>query len=235
MTDTFRGVIVFGGPSLPGEVHLRTYDVRPPVHRGALDALDQTDPSIVVVLDGAFLHLPPTTHAEFLRCLERHAVVGAASIGALRATELRQYGMIGMGTAYRAFLQGVLKDDSELALSCCPFSFKAQSVPLIHVRRLLALAIDCGISKAAASEFLTTASAIPFLERNEKRLLQDWSRLKLADTQTLARFLSDPQIELKRHDAVGAITFALMLSRGSHANQTFTKVPIFVDGEVIAV
>ena len=42
--------------------------------------------------------------------------MGASSMGALRAAELSQFGMVGIGEVYQAFKLGRLEDDDEVAI-----------------------------------------------------------------------------------------------------------------------
>ena len=69
-------------------------------------------------MDGVFERVPAVWHKEILFALsEGIHVYGAASMGALRAAELDRFGMRGVGEVYRAYADGVLEDDDEVAVA----------------------------------------------------------------------------------------------------------------------
>src|SRR5699024_12171240 len=71
----------------------------------------------IAVVDGVFGNQPAVWHKEILFALAQGCtVIGAASMGALRAVELAPYGMIGVGAIYRLYRRGAIVDDAEVAL-----------------------------------------------------------------------------------------------------------------------
>src|SRR4051794_18593554 len=98
-------VCLFVGPSLPAaEIRARFAAVDadlwllPPAQRGDVLRLLTSRPDVVGILDGYFFHVPSLLHREIILALEQGArVLGAASLGALRAAELDTYGMEGVG------------------------------------------------------------------------------------------------------------------------------------------
>ena len=94
-------IIIFTGPSLhPRDAKkILDADYRPPVGRGdILNALEDT-PDIIGIIDGVFHQKPAVSHKEILKALHLEVkIVGGASMGALRASELDDWGMIGVGT-----------------------------------------------------------------------------------------------------------------------------------------
>jgi hypothetical protein len=59
---------------------------------------------IVIIIDGLFYHTAPVRHKEILILLAQGVtVIGAASMGALRAAELHPYGMTGVGSIFDAY------------------------------------------------------------------------------------------------------------------------------------
>ena len=98
-TSPSARTIVFSGPSL-AEAELRQFSTAshaPPIKRGDLATVD--DYEIVVILDGEFGQSESVSPKEILASIERgKTVIGAASMGALRASELDRDGMIGAGS-----------------------------------------------------------------------------------------------------------------------------------------
>ncbi|MEM0446076.1 MAG: TfuA-like protein, partial [Candidatus Nitrosocaldus sp.] len=92
-------MIVFLGPSLSREKAksiLPDAEYRPPARKG--DLLRVGSNSIVGLIDGVFLQdYPPTPIEVYTAIAKGVKVLGAASIGALRAVELERLGMVGIG------------------------------------------------------------------------------------------------------------------------------------------
>ena len=143
---------VFIGPSLPlDEARLLIdADFRPPVRRGDLAALDPA--RLVVIIDGEFHQSFSVSPNEILRLLDLGGtVVGASSMGALRAAELADFGMIGLGWVFAAYYEGVIVGDDEVALAYCPFGLQALTVPVVNVRHWLGRIESAGLIDAVAS------------------------------------------------------------------------------------
>jgi len=90
-----------------------------------------------VIIDGVFHQEPAVPPREILDVLEDGAViVGASSMGALRAAECWPAGMRGVGTIYRLYRRGALKSDDEVigvlyVMSAIPDKFKDEDVELL--------------------------------------------------------------------------------------------------------
>ena len=111
---------VYLGPSLDLKTArqlLPEAHYHPPVKCGDLISLLRLSPSKIIIIDGLYETVPAAWHKEILLAMERGvAVWGAASIGALRAAELYQFGMQGFGQVYHDFKTGILNDDDEVAV-----------------------------------------------------------------------------------------------------------------------
>ena len=114
------GIHVYLGPSLDREKAkqlLPNAYYHPPVRCGDLISLLRLSPNKIIIIDGFYETVPAVWHKEILLAMESGvAVWGAASIGALRAAELYQFGMQGFGQIYHDFKSGVLSDDDEVAV-----------------------------------------------------------------------------------------------------------------------
>ena len=93
-------VVVFAGPSLTkadlaGHPDL---EMRPPVRQGDVWRATRNAPRTIAIIDGFFEGVPAVWHKEILWALhEGIPVLGASSMGALRAAEMDAFGMIGVG------------------------------------------------------------------------------------------------------------------------------------------
>jgi hypothetical protein len=135
--------VIFLGPTLSVEKakDILDADYRPPAKKGDLLQLILTDVKVVGVIDGYFLQDYPPTPIEVYNLLRKKdlVVMGSSSLGALRAVELKKFGMIGIGKIFNLFLKGVLDADDEVAVTFTGYS-EYKSDALIDIRYNLFLA-----------------------------------------------------------------------------------------------
>lgn len=102
-------IIVFAGPSLMSECcNSDLVKFLPPAKRGDIyTATKYKSCSAIVLIDGVFGDQPSVLHKEIQWALSMNIpVVGTSSIGAIRAVEMKSYGMIGLGWIYEAYNRG---------------------------------------------------------------------------------------------------------------------------------
>ena len=99
---------------------------------------------------------------------------GAASVGALRAVELERYGMRGVGEIFRAYRDGELEDDDEVAVVHIPGqTFACSSEAMVNIRSTLAAAAACGVVAEATSELLVSlAKNLFYPDRSYDRVVE---------------------------------------------------------------
>src|SRR5437879_4210760 len=106
-------------PSLPpsAATGFAGIEWRPPVRQGDIYLAALSGPAIIGIIDGYFEIVPTVWHKEILWAMDQGIhVYGGASIGALRAAELADFGMIGIGQVYEQYRAGRLMDDDEVAV-----------------------------------------------------------------------------------------------------------------------
>jgi hypothetical protein len=197
--------IVYLGPSLPGsdaEIALPGCDLRAPIRRGDLYRDRLGGGSVFVIIDGVFHQEPAVSPREIIDVLEDGAViVGASSMGALRAAECWPAGMRGVGTIYRLYRRGALLSDDEVILvySSDGSGYQPRSVPLINVRYALSRALRKGLlERPAAERIVASAQRLHFSERCWPVILANAGALDPhGELQTLVSSL-----DLKREDTV---------------------------------
>jgi hypothetical protein len=169
--------IVYLGPSLSLDSarHLLAADYRPPVRRGDLP---ERYGGTVIIIDGEFRQSLAVSPNEILRLLDRGTrVLGAASMGALRAVELGPFGMIGVGWVYDAYRCGRIQADDEVAVTYAIDGFRCLTVPLVNVRRWLELLeTSRQVDSFTARRLLACARAQFYADRAEAALLSSWER-----------------------------------------------------------
>lgn len=111
---------VYLGPSLDKKTAqhlLPDAQYHPPIKCGDLIRLLRLSPRRVMIIDGFYESVPAAWHKEILLTMQLGVeVIGAASLGALRAAELHLFGMHGIGQIYQDFKTGILTDDDEVAV-----------------------------------------------------------------------------------------------------------------------
>ena len=139
-------------------------------------------PDAIGIVDGYFAHVPSVWHKEILHALSAGIpVYGAASMGALRAAELAQFGMVGVGRIFEAYRDGVLEpfaepfeDDDEVAVLHGPpeLGYRALSEALVNIRRTLARATEHGVIAAATRDrLIREGKGLLYQERSYEAIL----------------------------------------------------------------
>ena len=175
----------------------------PPVRRGDLPKLPDTV-RMVGIIDGVFLSESAVGHREIIELLKRGVtVVGGGSMGALRAAELQDLGMIGVGRIFEMYRDGDIEGDDEVALVFDPETFEPLSEPLVNIRHFLSEAVHRGILEAAIAEsYLLRVREIYYPRRSFDLLL----RMVKEDDEDLYKdlevMLRDSSFDLKRSDSL---------------------------------
>jgi hypothetical protein len=214
--------IVFSGPSIAGaEVHrLAACTHAPPIKRGDLAAVDDYD--VFVILDGEFGQNMSVSPKEILAVLDRgKTVIGAASMGALRASELDRNGMIGVGWVYDHFRRSAVRRDADVALVYSPFDFKPMTVPMVDLEYWMEQTSAAGlISNKERALLLKLARNIFFAERTADRLMGALRHAIGGDTlDSLLAFSGGTIPNVKSIDAAEAVRLGASLAgRRQRAN-----------------
>jgi hypothetical protein len=198
-----RSTIVFVGPTLPvAEVAAALPDaiVAGPVAVGdVLELARRRSVARIAIIDGYFERMAAVWHKEILVALARGiAVLGAASMGALRAAELAPYGMVGVGAIYNAFRRGELIGDDEVAVAHLPadYGYRATSDALVNLRDGIARAPE--LSATTRARLVELARRRFYRERTWAQLLDDARDLPARQRAALAAW---PKPDRKAADA----------------------------------
>jgi hypothetical protein len=178
----------------------------PPAAQGDVLHLAKARPRAIGVIDGYFDGVPAIWHKEILWALTQGIhVFGSASMGALRAAELHQFGMRGVGRIFAAYLAGELEDDDEVAVlhGPAPAGYVTLSEPMVNIRATLEAAERAGIVSAATrAALIERGKGLFYQERTWERVLADGRAGPLAgEIQTLRAWLPSGRIDQKRRDA----------------------------------
>jgi hypothetical protein len=182
-------------------------DYRPPIKRGDLPSLsDQV--RYVGIIDGVFMNDCSVGHREIIALLKRGVtVVGGGSMGALRASELSDLGMIGVGRIFEMYSGGEIEGDDEVALIFNPETGDPLSEPLVNIRATLALAVEKDIIEADSSAQILEKVRREYYPRRSMALMLELAKdvldpVILAD---LTDFVRISNVDIKRKDALAVL------------------------------
>ena len=217
-------ILVFLGPTLrlaEAEEVLDAVYLQPAAQGDILLAAHAFRPRGIVLIDGQFEDRPAVRHKEILWAIAQGiAVIGAASMGALRAAELDDFGMLGVGLIYRWYRRYRLAchaapapDDAVAVHSAPPeLGFLPLTDALVDLQRTFSARMHRDLLTPYEREQLTTiARNMNFRERSLSAVLQaaGWQ-------QDRGKGLRDEMVRQKRHDALLALQKApeLVARRG---------------------
>lgn len=133
--------VLFVGPSLYGETpDLTGITIRPPAKQGDIAQAVLDGAVAIGLLDGFFDAVAAPWHKEILFALGRGVtMLGASSMGALRAAECAAFGMLPIGEIAEAYSSGALDDDAAVAISHGPeeLGYPPLTEPLVNVKPTL--------------------------------------------------------------------------------------------------
>lgn len=183
--------------------------LRPPVAGGDIYAAVLDGASRLAIVDGFWGDRPTVRHKEILWAMRQGVpVLGAASMGALRAAELAPFGMIGVGEIFRRYADGELTRDADVAIAHAPaaLGWHALSIAVVDVEARLRRAIAAGdvlVDEARLRTWIDAARGIPLRERTEAAVVDRWRRLDPTErpAASLMAAVAHDTFSLKRADA----------------------------------
>ncbi|MDX2758374.1 TfuA-like protein [Streptomyces europaeiscabiei] len=209
---------LFIGPTLPRSEPLLTAPEvrpRPPVRHGDLFPESVPDGDTVVIIDGVYHQAPALRHKEIIAAMGRGVrVIGAASIGALRAAELAPHGMLGVGSIYTAYVRGEIEGDDEVAVGQAPDGEEdGLTWPVVNLWNVLKMAAAAGVlSIERAAALLEALREVYYPQRTAAAVRAVCRRHGEGE---FARWLEEHRAhdqhfgDLKRADALAALRTAL--------------------------
>jgi hypothetical protein len=201
--------VIFTGNSISHEdaKKIMRVNYQPPVRRFQLERFIQKGYKVIGIIDGIFFDRAAVGHREIISALNAGVkVVGGASMGALRASELDTHGMIGVGKIYEWYRDGVIESDDEVAVSTNPDTFEPISVPLVNIRETLKAALASGvISEKEHNDLLKLAINTYYPDRSYLGLTKEGSKKGLISEEkrkTILDFCINREVDVKREDAI---------------------------------
>ncbi len=197
--------VIFVGPTLYGaDLSSADYEIRPPARQGDVYKAILDGANVIGLIDGIYEHVPAVWHKEILFGLSQGVhMLGAASMGALRAAECATYGMIGIGEIYEGFVSNRLEDDSDVAQAHAPaeMGYLPLSEPLVNVQATISRCLELDLVGREEHDALQAVARDTFFKDRTYRQL---ARRAIGDGERAERVLAllrAKNINLKLQDA----------------------------------
>lgn len=200
--------VVFAGPSLPDASEMASGDTKilPPTTQGDIMKALQDGAKAIGLIDGQFEFVAPVWHKEILYALSQGVpVLGASSMGALRAVECAAFGMIGIGQIYEDYRTGRRWDDGDVALLHAPRELKYAplSIPLVNVDATLQRAQTLGLLPQGNCESISLAARRLFFKDRTWRQVAETAGMAF---EALHAVVAEAWVDQKRLDAMELVT-----------------------------
>lgn len=204
--------VLFAGPSIHGLPRgaLHPFEARPPARRGDIAEAVKAGAERILLIDGFFGDGPTVSHKEILHALDAGVrVVGAASMGALRAAECAAFGMLGVGTIFRAYVSGRRCADSDVALLHGPpeLGYAPLTLALVDVEATLAELPDRALEPGERAALLGQARELHFGRRTWREVVAALPAARRGPAESL---LQRNMVGAKARDAAKALEWMAM-------------------------
>lgn len=178
-----------------------------PIKRGDLGHDMKENPDIIGIIDGVFHQNSSVGHKEILNVINSGVtVVGASSMGALRASELDSLGMTGIGYVYEQYATGKVASDDDVAVMLDSETLEALSEPLINMNYVFTNAVrENIITQDQKDELIKIAKSTFYPKRNYSQTLNS-SSLDDETKSNLINFIR-VSVDIKKEDAKELIRY----------------------------
>jgi hypothetical protein len=202
-------IVIYTGPSLSVEkarAILPGADYRPPIVRGDLNNLPEGT-KVVGIIDGVFYSESAIAHKEIIAVMKKGIkVYGSSSMGALRAAELAEFGMVGVGRVYACYRSGRIVKDDEVAVTFNPVTGEQIAEPLVNVRYQLKAAENEGIlTTKERHDLIEMAGRFYYPDRTYTYIIGRAVKADIISHEKAAgllEYIRDKPLSLKAEDAI---------------------------------
>lgn len=202
-------IVIYTGPSFSVEKAKAIFpdaDYRPPIVRGDLAKLPKKTVAVGII-DGVFYNETAIAHKEIIAVMKNGIkVYGSSSMGALRAAELAEFGMIGVGRIYDCYRSGRITNDDEVAVTFSPVTGEQMTEPLVNVRYQLKAAETDGIlTSKERHEIIELAGRFFYPDRTYTYIVGRAVKADIISHEKAAgllEYIRDRPVNLKAEDAV---------------------------------
>jgi hypothetical protein len=179
-------------------------ELAPPIQRGDLILAARDGIEVALVIDGFFSQRPAVTHREIGYAAAQGVIVlGAASLGAIRAAEMGPPAMFGVGAIFRRYRSGEYLEDDAIAVIHGPaeLEYRPLSEPLVNIEATLRDAYRSDVIDGGLFHRLRGAArTLHYAERSYEAAMAR-SGLGDAARQRLKQWLAAHRRDVKAEDA----------------------------------
>lgn len=202
--------ILFVGPTLHGEVRDGRLNDAPdifcrgPAAQGDVATAALDGATAIGLIDGRYENVASPWHKEFLFALsEGVCVLGAGSLGALRAAECAAFGMIGVGAIFERYLSGAMVDDSDVAQLHGPaeLDYLPLTEALVNIEETFLFLVRRGLLDARRGAQLSDVARTIFFKDLTFEAVLERAGLLGASGAELQALITRYRVDLKRRDA----------------------------------
>jgi hypothetical protein len=161
--------------------------------------------SVIGIIDGVFMGEAAVGHREIIDKLNSGVkVYGASSMGALRAAELKDFGMVGVGTIFDRYSNGDIEGDDEVALIFNPETLEPLSEPLVNIRLNLEDAVRKGLLEGSeAARIIGCLKSLYFPKRSLSMLRGCMERYLASEKNRIVSDIYEHDyVDYKKEDAI---------------------------------
>lgn len=205
-----REIIIFAGPSLNPDLKQKYPENQykgPALQGDIAHATNCSSANIFVIVDGYYKSVPSIWHKEIIYANNKgKIVVGCSSLGAIRAAELDNYGMIGRGKVYQWYKNNEITRDPDVAVAHGPKEedYISYTVPIVNIKASLKFS-DKEINEKDIEEVLQISREIFFEHRTMPSLLKRLKSSELRDKEKICYILENKYIDQKKNDCTETI------------------------------
>lgn len=224
------GVHVFIGPTIADQAAGKMIPgcfIHPPAEHGDFIRSNFSAGDVIVLIDGLYHGNQPIRHKEILDTIARGStVIGASSMGALRAAELQGFGMVGVGRIFEGFRDGRVEADDEVAvLHTEGPDWRVLSEALVNMRHTLEKARQASVVSPSEEERLLEVARSLHYPRRSWRAVEQACESDEALVQAARRIQSFERgtghaLNLKYQDACAALRYAQVITESSSPAET---------------
>jgi len=194
--------LLFAGPSLAGaDFDLGGIELRPPAAHGDVAIAVLEGAAAIGLVDGLFDAVAAVWHKELLFALSQGVqVLGAASMGALRAAECAAFGMQPVGEIARSYLSGARDDDADVGLVHGPaeLAYMPLTEPIVDIEATLERLVAADrLRRPDADQILAHSRSTFFADRSLESIVPP-----AADRDALLGLLEAHRVQQKQQDAL---------------------------------
>lgn len=188
-------------------------DFQPPIRRGDIEKCISDKVQVCVIVDGVFLQEPAITPSEIMEGIRSGMkIYGSSSMGALRASELKNYGMIGHGRVFEEICKTNYFRDDFLGQGFDSTNRETFSFPYLDIKYSCeSLQEDGFLSASDLKIILETMEKIHFSKRCIPELYQVIKQQNASNSQLLEKIKDLPNrlVSTKKSDAKSLLNLVL--------------------------